>query len=178
MSTVRSRSLVRALAVAAFALPLSGGAQGPVSTGANVSSGVDTRWEVAFRQGGDFGAFFDAFVVDPIPGVWEPNTLLYRWIGATPNGSLGGGPTDYIFRLLFDASVGSRFAFRCATDNVFGGYRLNGGSLVATGCTSAGSRSIARAKWAKSSSVDSARFTGSFFSGPSTFWPSPIRTPS
>ena len=106
MAMVRGRRIALALAVAAAALPTMAAAQGPVSTGVNVSSGVDTRWEVAFRQGADFGAFLDAFVLDDIPPVWEPNTLMYRWISATPNGSLGGPSTDYIFRLLFDASVG------------------------------------------------------------------------
>lgn len=133
MAMVRSRCIALAAAMA-VAVPAAGAAQGPVSTGVDVSSGVDTRWEVAFRQGADFGAFFDAFVVETVPDVWEPNTLMYRWLSATPSGSLGGGTTDYIFRLLFDASIGSRFAFRCATDNEFGGFSLNGGAVVETGC--------------------------------------------
>ena len=114
-------------------------AQGPVSTG-EVNNGInDLAWQVSVNPGSE--AFFSAFLIEPRPGVWEPNSPgNYLWIGATRSGTLpNGGPGDgsprfaYTFRTVFTGGMVTDATFRCAVDNTLRSITLNG-VLVDAGC--------------------------------------------
>lgn len=128
-----------AVGVAAAAVPAS--AQAPSSTGANVSGGRDQSWQVQYTNSGSpsGSGFFDAFVVQSPPGVWEGNTAAYQWISATSTGSLGVNPTSYSYQTTFDLTgynpSTATLVFRCAVDNTFISYSLNG-TVYTTGCGS------------------------------------------
>ena len=114
-------------------------AQGPVSTG-EVNDGTnDLAWQVSVSPGD--AAFFNAFLVNPRPSVWEPNSPgNYLWIGATSSGTLpNGGPGDgsprftYTYRTVFTGGTVTDVTFRCAIDNTLMSIMLNG-TAVDAGC--------------------------------------------
>jgi hypothetical protein len=134
------RTIGRHAAAAMLMLaPAALSAQGPVSTG-EVNNGVnDLAWQVSVNPGSE--TFFNAFLVDPRPGVWQANSPGdYLWIGATTSGSLpNAGPADgsarftYTFRTVFTGGAVSSATFRCAVDNTLQSIMLNG-MLVDAGC--------------------------------------------
>jgi hypothetical protein len=119
-------------------------AQGPFSTGQNVSGGLDLSWHVSYALPGDPASpWMAARLVEPRPGVWEANGTDYRWISVETDGSLSATghafyPTHYWFRTTFDLTgydPGSAVLhFRCAKDNEVGSYRLNAGTVVTDRC--------------------------------------------
>lgn len=118
-------------------------AQGPASTGASVSGSPpqDQNWQVQYtNSSAPVGSgFFNAFVVQSPPGVWQSNTSSYKWISAASNGSLGVNPTTYAYQTTFDLTGydpnSVSLVFRCAVDNIFVSYALNG-TAYTTGCGS------------------------------------------
>lgn len=128
MSTIRT--IVRhALVAALLVAPALAAAQGPNSTG-TVNDGVnDLAWRVSVNS----GAFFNAFLVDPRPGAWEPNSPgNYLWIGASRSGSQQGGVGDgaarfaYTYQTTFLGTDLASVTFRCAVDNLVRSITLNG----------------------------------------------------
>ena len=128
-------SFVELLAVVAVvAAPSTASAQFPVSTGANVTGGVDQSWLVSLNG----GSFFNAFVVTSPPSPpWQPNTGSYSWISAAASGTVGPA-SSYVFRQTFNLSgydpLSFGIDFRCAHDNFGGSYSINGGGAVTGGC--------------------------------------------
>jgi hypothetical protein len=138
VSVLRTIGRHAAAALLMFA-PAALSAQGPVSTG-EVNNGVnDLAWQVSVNPGSE--AFFNAFLVNPTPGVWQANSPGdYLWIGATPSGTLpNGGPGDgsprfaYTYRTVFTGGAVSSATFRCAVDNALRSITLNG-TVVDAGC--------------------------------------------
>ncbi|NUP71663.1 MAG: PEP-CTERM sorting domain-containing protein [Gemmatimonadaceae bacterium] len=134
VSTIRT--IVRhAVAAALLVAPALAAAQGPASTG-TVTDGVnDLAWQVSVNS----GAFFNAFLVDPRPGVWEANSPgNYQWIGAARSGSQQGGVPDgaarfaYTYRTTFLGTDLASVTFRCAVDNVVRSITLNGVTVDAS----------------------------------------------
>ena len=123
------------LAVAAAAVPAF--AQAPSSTGANVSGGQDQSWQVQYTNTGapSGSGFFNAFVVQNPPGVWQPNTASYQWISAASSGSLGL-PSTYTYMTTFDLTGfnpnSAALVFQCAVDNNFISVSLNGTATTAS----------------------------------------------
>lgn len=138
--TARASALVTACCALVFALPA--GAQTLRSTGTNVSGGIDQSWQVQYTNGNapSGSGFFNAYVVNSPPGVWEGNTSSYNWISVAQNGSIGGGTNQYVYKTSFDLTGYDpstvALVFRCAVDNTFLSYSLNGGAAVTTGCGS------------------------------------------
>lgn len=96
-------------------------------------------WEYSINGGSSWSPAFK--VVNPlfplsgfIPPNWEPNTVDYSWISATPTGSGGGG--NYLFRTFFSLTgfdpASAVLTFLCAVDNLplSNHYSLNGGAFV------------------------------------------------
>ena len=133
------RTIARhAAAVLLLLAPAALSAQGPVSTGELNNGTNDLAWQVSVNPGSE--AFFPAFLVEPRPSVWEPNSPgNYLWIGATPSGTLPNGQGDgsprfaYTYRTLFTGGGVSEVTFRCAVDNLLRSIMLNG-ALVDAGC--------------------------------------------
>jgi hypothetical protein len=114
------------------------GAQAPFSTGENQAAGIDLSWEVTYNNTGTWSPWAAARLVNPRPGVWQPNGADYKWISVRTDASLGFAATSYYFRtqfnlIGFDPSSAS-LNFRCAKDNNVGSYRLNGGTAVTGQC--------------------------------------------
>ncbi|MCC7052490.1 MAG: PEP-CTERM sorting domain-containing protein [Gemmatimonadaceae bacterium] len=135
-------------------------AQLPVSTGAQVTAGRDTRWQVASGlTGGSLGSFSDAFVITSPVWVIHPSAT---WVGAAASGSLPGGNGDgvrrfdYVLRTSFTLNAGDAltYRFQCTLDNFWLGLFVNGAAVG--GATVCGS---------DNSSVMGAEFTV----GPSSF---------
>lgn len=118
-----------AVGVAAAAVPAS--AQAPSSTGANVSGGQDQSWQVQYTNGNapSGSGFFNAYVVQGAPGVWETDTGAYQWISAAPDGSIGPN-SNYTYQTTFNLTGydpnSVSLVFRCAVDNNFVSFSLNG----------------------------------------------------
>ena len=132
------RTIGRHAAAAMLLLaPATLSAQGPVSTGELNNGTNDLAWMVAVNS----NPFIPAYLVDPRPSPWEPNSPgNYLWIGADPSGTLpNGGPGDgsarfaYTYRTMFTGGSVSAVTFRCAIDNTLRSIMLNG-SLVDAGC--------------------------------------------
>lgn len=132
------RSIVRhAVAAALLLAPAVSVAQGPVSTG-QVNDGTnDLVWQVSVNPGAE--AFFNAFLVDPRPGVWQANSPgNYLWIGASPTGTLQGGVGDgsprfaYTYRSTFLGGTATSATFQCAVDNALRSITLNGVAVDAS----------------------------------------------
>lgn len=139
--TARASALVTACCALALALPA--GAQAPHSTGTNVAGGIDQSWQVQYTNATNApsgSGFFNAYVVNSPPGVWQANTASYNWISVAPNGSIGGGTNQYVYTTTFDLTGydpnSVALVFRCAVDNTFLSYSLNGGAAMTTGCGS------------------------------------------
>lgn len=94
-------------------------------------AGRDQRWNVSW-SGPTSSPFVPAFVISPIPGSWQPNTPAYMWIGASASGTLPQGTSSgasiysYTFTTLFDDPGSVAVSFRCAKDNTFISYSVNG----------------------------------------------------
>jgi hypothetical protein len=132
------RTIGRHAAAALLLLaPAALSAQGPVSTGELNNGTNDLAWMVSVNA----DPFFNAFLVNPRPAPWEPNSPgNYLWIGAAPSGTLpNGGPGDgsprfaYTYRTVFTGGTVSEATFRCAVDNTLRSIMLNG-VLVDAGC--------------------------------------------
>lgn len=113
-------------------------AQGPVSTGTALNAGRDMKWQVAVGT----GAFVDAFLVTNNPGwVGFSGPQTARWISFNSGASNPGG-SPYRFRTTFDLSgldpTTASLTYRCAVDNNFFGYVLNGGAAVGGGAGGTG----------------------------------------
>lgn len=117
-------------------------AQGPVSTGKVVNNGKDQNWSATYTNTAGTTTLANAFVVTTPPSPpWLANVPgSYQWISGASNGSVGGGPVSYTFGTTF--GLGSytpssvTLVFRCAVDNGFVGYSLNGGPQASAGCGS------------------------------------------
>ncbi|MEO7712963.1 MAG: PEP-CTERM sorting domain-containing protein [Gemmatimonadaceae bacterium] len=126
------------VAAALLTLPAIGSAQGPVSTGKLNDGTNDLAWQVSVSPASS--AFFNAFLVDPRPSVWQANSPgNYLWIGATTSGSLPNGIGDgaarftYTYQTIFTGGAATSATFRCAVDNAVRSITLNG-SPVSGGC--------------------------------------------
>lgn len=128
--------LSRRIALIALAIaPALASAQGPSSTGKVNNGIVDLDWNIAVNG----GSFFQAYLVNPRPGVWMANSPSnYAWIGAATSGTLPGGQGDgyprfkYHFQTSWN-SAGGTSTFQCAVDNATTSIVLNG-NAVAGGC--------------------------------------------
>lgn len=128
-----------AVAAALLTAPAVGLAQGPVSTG-KLNDGLnDLAWMVSVNPPSS-SAFFNAFLVDPRPSVWQANSPgNYLWIGASKSGSLSGGIGDgaarftYTYQTMFTGGAATSATFQCAVDNAVRSITLNG-SPVSGGC--------------------------------------------
>ena len=115
-------------------------AQLPVSTGAQRSGGLDSRWDVAYGlTGGSLSAFSNAFVItNP---VWGTPTGA-SWIGAAASSSVPGGSGDgqrrftYVARTQFTLNAGDQltYRFQCTFDNYWLGLFVNGAQVGTTAC--------------------------------------------
>ena len=128
-----------AVAAALLTAPAIGSAQGPVSTGKLNDGTNDLAWQVSVSPPSS-SPFFNAFLVDPRPSVWEANSPgNYLWIGAAKSGSLPNGVGDgssrfmYTYQTMFTGGAATSATFRCAVDNAVRSITLNG-SPVSGGC--------------------------------------------
>lgn len=138
------RALMAVSALAVVVTAASAGAQGPVSTGVNVSGGsnpADLSWGVSYTTSSGTTTVNNAPVVmNPPSPPWLPNSPgNYQWISAASSGSVGSS-ASYTFSTVFNLSgynpSTASLSFHCAVDNWFVGYSLNGGPTVTTGCGS------------------------------------------
>ena len=115
-------------------------AQLPVSTGAQQSGGLDTRWQMAYGlTGGSLSAFSNAFVITS--PVWG-NPSGASWIGAAASSSVPGGTGDgqrrftYVARTQFTLNTGDQltYRFQCTFDNNWLGLFVNGAQVGTTAC--------------------------------------------
>ncbi len=127
------------VAAALLAAPAIGSAQGPVSTGKLNDGTNDLAWMVSVSPPSS-SAFFNAFLVDPRPSVWQANSPgNYLWIGASKSGSLPNGVGDgtarfmYTYETMFTGGAATSATFRCAVDNAVRSITLNG-SPVSGAC--------------------------------------------
>lgn len=131
-----------ALLAAALIAPAVAVAQGPVSTGKVVVGGQDQNWGVVYSNSSGTFTLPNAFVVTTPPSPpWLSNVSgSYQWISAASNGSVGNGPVSYTFFTTFSLGAFNpssvSVVFRCAVDNGFVGYSLNGGPTASAGCGS------------------------------------------
>ena len=111
--------------------PLVAQAQLFVGTGAVQSVGRDQRWDVSTNAG---VTWKQAFIVSPVPGQWTAGAPGGIWIGATANGTGGGG--SYRVRQQFTLGAGDAvsFNFRCAWDNVAAQVFINGAQFGSNAC--------------------------------------------
>ena len=114
-------------------------AQLPVSTGAQQSGGLDTRWQIAYGPtGGSRSAFSNAFVItNPVWG----NPSGASWIGAAASASVPGGSGDgrfftYVARTQFTLNAGDQltYRFQCTFDNHWIGLFVNNTQVGTTAC--------------------------------------------
>ncbi len=114
-------------------------AQGPSSTGANTSAGQDLNWQVQYTNTAapTGSGFFNAYVVQNPPSVWQGDTGSYQWISAAANGSIGSAST-YAYQTTFDLTGYDpstvSMVFRCAVDNTYISYSINGSTPTAVTC--------------------------------------------
>ena len=99
-------------------------AQGPTSTGTTPVGTTDPFWVISVNG----GTFYDAFVLDRSGG-----TPTSKWIGASASGNLLGGQPDqtfnrflYSFQTTFAGTSGMSVTYRCARDDKFFSFKLNG----------------------------------------------------
>jgi hypothetical protein len=128
-------SLLRRTTVLLLGVAGAAAAQGPVSTGVNLSAGSrDLSWDVGV---GSTPTFVDAFLVTSNPG-WAnfSGPQAARWISFDFDAT-GPAGTPYTFRNTFDLTgfdaASASLSFRCAVDNTFLGYRLNASALTGAG---------------------------------------------
>lgn len=115
------------------------------STGSTPAGTLDPFWNVSWTAtalggGGNSGGFHDAYVVNPVDGVWQPNSPFTRWISAWPGASAPNGVGDYVaptngnqrytytFRLDFNSLYAGSLFFSAGWDNIFQSVTLNGTS--------------------------------------------------
>ena len=130
------RFIFRTVAIAALLLaPAIATAQGPVSTGKVTDGTTDLVWQVHVDPGSE--GYFNAFLVDPRPGVWQANSPGdYAWIGASKSGTLPNGAGDgvprftYTYQTTFLGGAATGATFRCAVDNALRSIILNGTAVT------------------------------------------------
>ena len=129
------RSLRKVLRVTAAALFLAT----PGVAAAQLNTGIGS-WTVQYGPGGVYGAPGTAQEIDPRPGVWQPNTADYQWIGVTPSGTVQGGigdgvmRFDYLYTIMYSFANPMTLTYVCAMDNTLGALSVNGGPETAGGC--------------------------------------------
>lgn len=119
---------------------------GLVGTGVNVTSGLDTVWEVectainASTPACPSVGFQRAPRVNSTGFGWIAPPTGGSWLGVTDTASLPGGQSDsaeryqYVYRMQFDLTgydpSTARISLEWAADNYYRGYRFNASSFV------------------------------------------------
>ncbi len=136
---------IQALLVGTLIIGLAGSVAAQTPTGTSAVGTADPSWDVSWSAtalggGGNSGGFYDAFVVNPVGGVWQPNTAgVTQWISAWPSASASNGVGDYngltdagwrytyTFQSQFTSTAGV-LNFTMGWDNIFASFVLNGTS--------------------------------------------------
>jgi hypothetical protein len=138
----------KALLVGAFTMALVSPVVAQSATGTTAVGTQDPNWDVSWFAtslggGGNSGGFYDAFVVNSVGGVWQPNGGGAQWISAWPSASAANGVGDYngltgsghrytyTFQTSFLASAGV-LNFSAGWDNIFTSFVLNGNAYSPT----------------------------------------------
>ncbi|HRP07685.1 MAG TPA: PEP-CTERM sorting domain-containing protein [Gemmatimonadales bacterium] len=132
------------VALAFIAAPIA--AQNP--TGTSPVGSQDGNWQVSWvatalgqaaGHGANSGGLYDAWVVNPVGGTWQPNVdpsgprWISAWNGSTASNTAGdynpvtdaGHRYTYTFTTGFNAFAGS-FSFTAGWDNIFESFIING----------------------------------------------------
>lgn len=148
---------------------------GLVATGVNVTSGLDTVWEVectainASTPACPSAGFQRAPRINSTGFGWAAPPTNGSWIGPSATASLPAGQSDngerysYVYRMQFDLTgydpSTARITLEWAADNYFRGYRFNAGSFVG------GSSSSADQQWATYKTLTLQAPTDNFVAG-------------